>query len=1787
MDSAAQRRLNQNAKRRRMASLRKRHVAAGETVNSNMTGASGDESVDSESDGGGGPPGPFRGGGSGGGALRVPPTKNMLQILSADIIEQIGTALDSVSAIQQFNQVMVMRMYHGVGATGRARVPASAVSMTGLPLLKGNLDNTANMSDNVSNDSESGNSGNTMDHHYGDALLFGAMNNICQQQTERLLAHRLIQELVNRYPMALVSQNRRGNTPLHELLKQVEWQNVVHVDDLLVGKDNMMRSAAGVEQRLIQNRNGNTLLHLALKYSLRPDFGCISSLIDTEKTVLSILNGHSETPLQALFLRNSKYMETSHVEKLVLASPEHTETNDALLEYTFDGHSTALFMAIIASLRRFRLREKLSSMIPLLVDSQEHVLRIRYTTTIHCIRDNTTRETSDTPLHMAIKFGMPWDAISLLVGRNGGGLFQHTAADEFGVLQGDLPVHLAIKEKSEKECVSGLIDANAEVLIETNHYGDCPLHTALRLDRYDVRERKYRVEMVELLMTRGLAAHTDFLLTRGHGGDMALHIAVQKPASHYMIEALVVADSRALLAVNGHSEFNTSQLQQDTPLHLAFKMELPTDILELLVDENRAVLSTANHAGKIPLHIAAYKRCFSQHSIEEICLALSGSSRSSKCVVRPGLPDGLDLRLICDGGSAGGSRSASRTDLHYAVQTDARLEIIRLLLDPDGTVVRIRDENGDTPMHIGARRGASFEVMKLMADAQQHITCGNDVRTASDNHGYTPLHFAVQKNADPRIIELLIQGDRSVLSMRNEHGDTPLHTATKRSDKLTPARYHLLWTMMPALRPGQPPTDMRLCQNGDGNTPLHLACHTNTPVEMLKLLIDPSGEVLRVPNAQHRTPAHMHGELTVEIAQLIVTKEVSRVRDIFGCTPLNRVVSASFRCPCIRVLTYLVELDPAVLRIPNENSFFPIHNALSSALPVSREIIQLLLADGSAGPDGNTLGDIRLERDGDKHTPLLVAICHNVGPDILSILVDAQQRVLGECIPKTGETPLHLFLHRESTRPSCCRTIQLLRGRDHGILLVKDSKHKLPLHTALTHSTHRYTHSAETIRLLLPPLFPERGAFIGATEDEVDHLHSVARASALALTTQPVTPPQPPKFTQPPETDSDHSDDIDSGTKSLPSADLFMANGFSAMRFPVRYTQDLATIRLLRAHFGGVVPFTTRSTDLDTDLLYALRKRCCISTIVCLLDPAGAVLFMQEQKTHTLDTPLHMCLRIQCDDLSEDDDIKRKLVLMDSPRMILQQQNSVKQTPLHVALQYKATSLQMLNMLDSLDGPSQYAANVDKALPLQNQQGATALHMALELLQSENHWEHTINEWLDVCRQLVDVSQGVLCIQDQDGATPLHVATRCGLLHTNQKGVAAKVQEWFIDTTQNVLLLQDTAGRTPLHLAIAFGVTREENFGAFVSVIRERCLIDPQEHVLRKQDTTGNTPVHAALKNGLNSPSVLEMLVGGNEDVLVLPDKNGSLPLHVALEKGITSIPILVFLLGNANAQVICRHSNNEGHTPLSIALGSSGDISIIRILLALFPFPEHRQKLLTDVDYEKRTLLHIALQDSASLAKLRLLVDEQKKVLNKQDVYGNTPLHVGLKFGVQCRDVGFLMDRRLSHSPLLLRDSAGHTPLHVALIFTPHDQFESLLSTIEVLIDTARDVLLLTRPDGGTPLHAAISKLPHLLTGGDFGLLRLLMGLRDQGKTVLTVQDWDGNTPLHMALQRIPLDASMLCLSFLSFLVDDLKTVLTLCNLGHRTPLAGFRVRVPTDSMNDPAVEAAIVEILTPPAAA
>jgi len=99
--------------------------------------------------------------------------------------------------------------------------------MLNLSLLqKVNFDNTMIM---YNSDSDSGSDDDQTTEntayvlHVNDALLFSTMYKICTQNTPRRRARRLIREMVRMYPLALVSRNTKGNTPLHELPKQREW----------------------------------------------------------------------------------------------------------------------------------------------------------------------------------------------------------------------------------------------------------------------------------------------------------------------------------------------------------------------------------------------------------------------------------------------------------------------------------------------------------------------------------------------------------------------------------------------------------------------------------------------------------------------------------------------------------------------------------------------------------------------------------------------------------------------------------------------------------------------------------------------------------------------------------------------------------------------------------------------------------------------------------------------------------------------------------------------------------------------------------------------------------------------------------------------------------------------------------------------------------------------------------------------------------------------------------------------------------------------------------------------------------------------------------------------------------------------------------------------------------------------------------------------------------------------------------------------------------------------------
>ncbi|MBI3928307.1 MAG: ankyrin repeat domain-containing protein [Armatimonadetes bacterium] len=93
-------------------------------------------------------------------------------------------------------------------------------------------------------------------------------------------------------------------------------------------------------------------------------------------------------------------------------------------------------------------------------------------------------------------------------------------------------------------------------------------------------------------------------------------------------------------------------------------------------------------------------------------------------------------------------------------------EMVAAELIAQGVDVKATDEDGDTALHVLARRSDRSEVIKLL------VSKGADV-DAHGWEGFTPLHQAVIGDSSENVKVLLSCG--ADVNARNEHGQTPLH----------------------------------------------------------------------------------------------------------------------------------------------------------------------------------------------------------------------------------------------------------------------------------------------------------------------------------------------------------------------------------------------------------------------------------------------------------------------------------------------------------------------------------------------------------------------------------------------------------------------------------------------------------------------------------------------------------------------------------------------------------------------------------------------------------------------------------------------------------------------------------------------------------------------------------------------------------------------------------------------------------------------------------------------------
>lgn len=209
-----------------------------------------------------------------------------------------------------------------------------------------------------------------------------------------------------------------------------------------------------------------------------------------------------------------------------------------------------------------------------------------------------------------------------------------------------------------------------------------------------------------------------------------------------------------------------------------------------------------------------------------------------------------------------------------------------------------RSDNGNTPLHEAARRGAT-EIVKLLLfekayasnidrpSGRKLFAFSNAIVYARNDFGNTALHEAAN-SGNPKVVQLLLSlsdieaegmdnwkplhyascagnpetvkillDRRADVNSRNKWGDMPLHVAAKN-------RAEAVKTLITA------GADVNAIQH-NGETPLHIACRSiNLYKEAVKALIDAGADVNARDNSGETPIIVAYGFKRIEIVQFLI-----------------------------------------------------------------------------------------------------------------------------------------------------------------------------------------------------------------------------------------------------------------------------------------------------------------------------------------------------------------------------------------------------------------------------------------------------------------------------------------------------------------------------------------------------------------------------------------------------------------------------------------------------------------------------------------------------------------------------------------------------------------------------------------------------------------------------------------------------------------------------------------------------------------------------------------------------
>ncbi|GLU02194.1 hypothetical protein SLE2022_194560 [Rubroshorea leprosula] len=183
----------------------------------------------------------------------------------------------------------------------------------------------------------------------------------------------------------------------------------------------------------------------------------------------------------------------------------------------------------------------------------------------------------------------------------------------------------------------------------------------------------------------------------------------------------------------------------------------------------------------------------------------------------------------------------------HAAARGGNLMVLNELLSDCTDVLAYRDKHGSTILHAAAAKG--------QAEAVKYLLASFDIASSRDHQGNTALHAAAYRG-QAAVVEALIIACPSLVSVRNNAGETFLHTAVsgfqnpafKRVDRQTQLMKQLVCEKNFKIE------DIINAKNNDGRTALHMAIIGNIHTDLVELLMSAQSINVNVRDTNGMTP---------------------------------------------------------------------------------------------------------------------------------------------------------------------------------------------------------------------------------------------------------------------------------------------------------------------------------------------------------------------------------------------------------------------------------------------------------------------------------------------------------------------------------------------------------------------------------------------------------------------------------------------------------------------------------------------------------------------------------------------------------------------------------------------------------------------------------------------------------------------------------------------------------------------------------------------------------------------